>query len=112
MQIKAINLTKYTIRVTTNLVMIAKKKQLNKQYFIKYKVNKKYFNYRKKGYHIKNRLFSNKKKYKKLVKEAKLQFHLLKAYSIVITISVLLGWQIMIFYKAGKKTEYIIYILN
>lgn len=48
--------------------MIVKEKQLDKQYPVMFKTNKKSFNYKKKYYYAKNYYFSNKKKSKKLVK--------------------------------------------
>lgn len=69
--IKIVSLVKCTNRTKINLIIIAKIKQFIKLYLIKSKINKKYFNYKKKGYYIKECLFSAQKKLEKLAKKAK-----------------------------------------
>lgn len=70
MSITAANLAKQAVGATTDLAMIAQKKQL-KKYFTKPKTNKKYFNCRKKGYYARNCHTSNKRKSKESLEEAK-----------------------------------------
>lgn len=65
---KAANLAKQAVGAITDLVMMAKKKQL-KKYFAKSKINEECFNRGKKGYYIKNCHTSNKKKPEELLEE-------------------------------------------
>ena len=68
---KVANLAKRTVGATTDLVMMAKKKHLDKQYTTKSKANKECFNCRKKGHYAKNCHPSNKKKSEESAEEAK-----------------------------------------
>lgn len=65
------NLAKCIVEATTDLAIMTKKKHSDKQHAIMFKANKKYFNYGKKDYYVKDYYSSNKKKSKKSVEEAK-----------------------------------------
>ena len=68
--IEAANLAKQAVRATTDLAMMAKKKQL-KKYPIKPKTNKECFNCGKKCHYARDCHTSNKKKPEESLKEAK-----------------------------------------
>lgn len=70
MSTKAANLAKQAIGATTDLAIMAKKKQF-KKYSAKPKTNEEYFNCGKKGHYARDCYTSNKKKSKKSLKEVK-----------------------------------------
>lgn len=77
--IKVANLAKYTIKATTNLVIIAKKKHLDKQNTSKSKTNEKCFNCKKKELLCKKLLFLKQKKAQKVSRKS--QMYLIKEKS-------------------------------
>lgn len=70
MSIEAANLAKQIVRATTDLTMMAKKKQLEK-YSTKPKTNEKCFNCGKKGHYARNYYISNKNNSEKSLKKVK-----------------------------------------
>lgn len=71
MSTKTANLAKQIVQATTDLTMMAKKKQL--KWTLKSKTGKEHFNYRKKGHYAKDccSFTLNKRKPKELSEEAK-----------------------------------------